>query len=213
MLVHVPMFIHDNPERVLIIGGGDGGAAREVLKHDPEKVVIAEVDRDVVELCRKYIKIDEGAFDDGRVELKITDGKEFVKKCEKFDVIIVDSTDPVSVSMSLFDEEFFSLASEKCDVFSCQSQSPLVQKEYFYSLLKNSSAFKNRRIYLSYVPTYPLSLWSFLLAGSKLDIEFDELKARFRDREIKTKYYNPEIHFASFSLPEWLKEELKDVLK
>ncbi len=211
MLVHVPMLSHPNPKNVLIIGGGDGGAAREVLKHNPDRVVIVEIDEKVIELCKNYLKIDDNALSDERVEIVIFDGKEFLKKAKDFDVIIVDSTDPSPVSMSLFDEEFFSLAKDRCDVFCCQSQSPTIQLNYFKEILKNSKVFENRKIYISYVPTYPLGLWSFLIAG-ELSLNFKKINRRYRKRKIKTIYYNPEIHISAFNLPNWLKEVVDDVL-
>ncbi|RLI82305.1 spermidine synthase [Archaeoglobales archaeon] len=205
MLVHVPMLTHPSPKKVLIIGGGDGGAVREVLKHNPDKVTLVEIDSNVIDMCKRFIGIDEGSLDDARLDIVVDDGKKFLEDSEEFDVIIVDSTDPVNVSITLFDEDFFDLASRKCSVFCCQSQSPLIQRDYFRMILKNSVSFKKRRVYLGFVPTYPLGMWSFLLAG---DIErfYEE---RFWMIEGKTKYYNPGIHKSAFSLPEWLKEEVK----
>ena len=205
MLVHVPMLTHPSPRNVLIIGGGDGGALREVLKHEPSSVTLVEVDKSVIELCRKHIGLDAGAFDDERVEVVICDGKDFLRRSGRFDVIIVDSTDPVSVSATLFDSEFFSLAAEKCDVFCCQAQSPLVQKEYFRMILKNSMNFEQRGIYIAYIPTYPLALWSFMLAGD-IDNYYEE---RFDNLKGRTKYYNPDVHRAAFRLPEWLRVEVE----
>ncbi len=208
MLVHVPMLTHPNPRRVLIIGGGDGGALREVLKHNPEEVTLVEIDKSVIDLCRKYVGLDRGAFEDDRVEVVIEDGLKFLKTCKMYDVVIVDSTDPVSVSSTLFDVEFFEAASKKCDVFCCQAQSPLIQKEYFTTLLRNSKPLGKRRVYLSVVPTYPLALWGFLIAG---DVE-KFYEDRFKILKGKTKYYNPEVHRAAFSLPEWLKREVSECI-
>ncbi len=208
MLVHVPMLTHASPRNVLIIGGGDGGALREVLKHDVTKVTLVEVDRSVIELCREHVRIDAGSFTDDRVEIVIRDGKDFLADCGRYDVIIVDSTDPVSVSATLFDKEFFDAAAAKCDVFCCQAQSPLIQKEYFSMLLRNSKAFGSRKVYLGYVPTYPLGLWSYMIAGD-IDGFFEE---RFEKIRGKTRYYNPEVHRAAFALPEWLRKEVEDVL-
>ena len=113
MIVHVPMMIHSNPRRVLIIGGGDGGAAREVLRHpNLEKFVMVDIDEDVVKGCAKYMpSLNNGAFEDSRLELIIGDGIEYVKNAAdaSFDVIIVDSTDPIpgSVGEILFTEDFY----------------------------------------------------------------------------------------------------------
>ncbi len=206
MLVHVPMLSHSDPKKVAIVGGGDGGALREVLKHDVERAVLVDIDRNVIDLCRKYIGIDKKAFEDERVEVVISDGKEFLANCERFDVVIVDSTDPVGVSDTLFDKEFFELAAKKCGVFCCQSQSPLIQKEYFKKLIENSRVFGKRKVYTSCIPTYPLALWSFIIAGN---FDFGRLEERFERLRGKTKHYNPEVHKAAFALPEWLKKEVE----
>lgn len=114
MIVHVPMLTHPDPRRVLIIGGGDGGSAREVLKHpNLEKAVMVDIDGDVVEACRKYMPgLSNGAFEDPRLELIIGDGIQYVKDAAdgSFDVIIVDSTDPMDDSPGavLFTDEFYS---------------------------------------------------------------------------------------------------------
>ena len=208
MLVHVPMMMHPSPERVLIIGGGDGGAAREALKHDVEHIKMVEIDRNVVEMCREYIGIDEGALDDRRVEIVYMDGMDFVKGCrEKFDVIIVDGSDPEAMSIPLVSKTFYSECSRLCDLFVTQSQSPFLQEKYFRSVLENSSSFPHRRIYLSFMPSYPSGMWSFMIASpEKIKLDEGELEERWRERGIKTRYYNPAIHTASFALPCWVEK-------
>ena len=211
MLVHVPMITHSSPEKVLIIGGGDGGALREVLKHEPDRVVMVEIDREVVEVCRKFIGIDDGAFEDERVELRIEDGIEFVRRCakegEKFDVLIVDGTDPSPTSMSLFSREFYTLCSKISDVFCTQSQSPALQPMEFRAVMRNADVFERRAVYTSCIPMYPGGLWSFLIAGKvRLRIGEDELKRRFRRIKGKVKHYNPSLHISAFSLPGWMRK-------
>ncbi|MFN3383620.1 MAG: spermidine synthase [Archaeoglobaceae archaeon] len=208
MLVHVPMNSCKKAKKVLIIGGGDGGALREVLKHEVEEVALVEIDRNVIELSKKYLRIDNGAFEDPRVEIVIGDGRKFVENCESFDVIIVDSTDPVGVSDPLFDKDFFAICAEKSKVFCSQSQSPLVQRDLFRKVLRNSACMMNRKIFVSTIPTYPLSLWSFIISGEH---SFRYVKRNFRKIEGKTKHYNPNVHFSAFMLPEWLKKEVEDV--
>lgn len=207
MLVHVPMNSCKKTRKVLIIGGGDGGALREVLKHKVEKVVLVEIDKNVIEICKKYLGIDSGAFDDPRVEVVIEDGRKFVENCENFDVIIVDSTDPVGVSDPLFGRDFFAICKEKSRVFCSQSQSPLIQRELFRKLLRNSAVMSRRRVFISTVPTYPLSLWSFIISG---DYSFRYVKRNYREIMGRTKHYNPEVHFAAFMLPEWLRKEVEN---
>ncbi len=208
MIAHVPMLTHPNPRKVLIIGGGDGGTLREILKHDVREVVLVEIDEKVVELAKKHLRIDAGAFEDERLTLHFEDGKRYVESCDKFDVIIVDSTDPVGVSDTLFSGEFFDAAAKKCDVFCCQAQSPLIQKEYFRAVLRNSKAFRKRKVFTSVVPTYPLALWAFLLAGD-VDRFYEE---RFKILRGKVRHYNPEVHKAAFALPEWLRREVEECI-
>ena len=208
MLVHAPMMMHPSPKKILIIGGGDGGAAREALKHKPEKVKIVEIDRAVVEMCRKYIGIDDGALHDERVEILYMDGMDFVRNCrEKFDVVIVDGSDPDAASMPLVSKQFYSECSRICDIFATQSQSPLFQKDYFRAVMENSSSFSHRRIYLSFVPSYPSGMWSFMIASmNKMELNRKDIEKRYEERGLKTKYYTPAIHLASFVLPRWLEE-------
>ena len=210
MLVHVPLLMHPNPEKILIIGGGDGGALREALKHKPKEIKMVEIDKEVVEACKRFLGIDNGAFDDEKVKIVFDDGTKFVKNCgEKFDVIIVDGSDPDAVSKPLISKEFYANCRKLCDVFVTQSQSPFLQNEYFEAILKNSNAFEQRRIYLSFVPSYPSGMWSFLIAGKNLILDLETIKKRYEERKIKTFHYNPELHIASFSLPNWLKELIK----
>jgi spermidine synthase len=211
MLVHPAMIMHEDPSKVLVIGGGDGGTVREVLKHDPEEVVMVEIDREVIESCRRFIGIDRGALDDGRVTIINEDGVEFVKGSdERFDVVIVDGTDPNPVSRSLVSKEFYASCGRISDYFVTQSQSPFIQREYFEAILKNAR-FENRRLYIGFVPTYPLGLWSYLLGSNnrKIELDLDTIRERFEERRIDTVYYTPDVHIAAFSLPKWLEELTK----
>lgn len=214
MLVHVPMLTHPKPRKVLIIGGGDGGTAREVLKHEPDEIVMVEIDRNVVDACRKFIGVDKGALKDPHLTLLIEDGIEYVRSCkEKFDVLIVDGTDPSPASKSLFSEEFYSACARISDICSMQSQSPILQKREFQLILANTSPFAKRRVYVSYIPMYPGGMWSFLLAGDNLDAGIDEIKKRFEEREIETEYYTPLLHLAAFTLPKWLEKIVNEYIK
>ncbi|RLI80109.1 spermidine synthase [Archaeoglobales archaeon] len=214
MLVHVPLFSVDNPDKILVIGGGDGGSVREVLKHEPTEVIMVEIDREVVDACQMYIGVDEGALKDERVTVLFEDGIEFVRTSkEKFDVIIVDGTDPNPVSKNLIAEEFYRYCSKIANLFATQSQSPFVQDQYFVELIQNARrGFNFCSVYINYVPTYPLGLWSYLLASNnELNPSYAEIKRRWEERKIETKHYNPELHMASFALPEWLKKRLEKI--
>jgi|Deesub1362A_J573_1020465.scaffolds.fasta_scaffold00054_128 spermidine synthase len=214
MLVHVPLFMIDGPSKILVIGGGDGGSVREILKHEPDEVIMVEIDREVVEACQMHIGIDGGALKDNRVTVLFEDGIEFVRTSkEKFDVIIVDGTDPNPVSKNLIAEEFYRYCSKIANLFATQSQSPFVQDQYFIELIQNAQrGFNFYSVYINYVPTYPLGLWSYLLASnSELNPNYDEIKRRWEERNIETKHYNPELHMASFALPQWLKRRLGEI--
>jgi len=214
MLVHVPMLMHPNPKKVLIIGGGDGGTAREVLNHDPNEVIMVEIDQNVVEACRKYVGTDKGAFEDPRLTVLFENGIEFVKNAkEKFDVLIVDGTDPSPLSEPLFAEEFYEACSKVTDFYAMQSQSPVLQQNEFKMVIRNTRPFADRKVYLSYVPMYPAGMWSFLLASNKkIEFDLDELRKKYEERGLKTEYYTPEVHIAAFSLPKWVKEIVDECL-
>jgi len=205
MLVHVPMMMHPDPKKILIIGGGDGGAAREALKHEPDSITIVEIDKEVVEKCKEYIGIDYGALDDDRVKIVYEDGIKFVKKAGKYDVAIVDGTDPNIFSSHIASMEFYANLAHKSTIMAAQSQSPFFQKDYFKSIVKNSSFLENRKFYISFMPSYPSGLWSFMVAG-KYDMDERKIMERYRERGIKTKHYNPRLHMAAFALPNWLQQ-------
>lgn len=207
MLVHVPMNSCKKAKKVLIIGGGDGGALREVLKHEIEKAVIVEIDHNVIKLCKEHLGIENKAFEDPRVEIVIEDGRKFLEHCENFDVIIVDSTDPIGVSDPLFGKDFFELCNEKCTVICGQSQSPLIQKNYFRKMLSSSSSLRNRAVFIATIPTYPMALWSFIIGGN---YDFRYVRKNFKKIKGKTRHYNPEVHFSAFMLPEWLRKEVEN---
>lgn len=211
MLVHVPMLTHKNPEKVLIIGGGDGGSLREVLKHNPNEAILVELDRDVIDVCRKHLGIDEGAFETANVTVLVEDGMDYVISAkEKFDVVIVDGTDPNPFSQHISSAEFYEACKRISDVFATQSQSPFAQPDYFRTVLENIARVMDFRVYVNYVPSYPLGLWSYAIHAEDCP-DIEELKRRFYERNIETVHYNPEIHHASFYLPEWIKKIVNEV--
>lgn len=164
MIVHVPMMVHANPKRVLIIGGGDGGAAREVLKHpDLEKFVMIDIDEVVVNECKRHMPgINNGAFEDPRLELIIGDGIDYVKKTadNSFDVIIVDSTDPIPDSCGevLFTTEFYKDCRRVLDtngVIVTQSIMPMRYDQEIYrkSISNLQNAFTKEKTWVYLIPT------------------------------------------------------------
>lgn len=219
MIAHVPMFTHSNPEKVLIIGGGDGGTAREVLKHSMVvRCVMVEIDEVVVEACREFFPQVAGSLEDRRLELIIDDGVKFMKDTtEKFDVIIIDSTDPIGPATPLFGEEFYQ------NVRRCLSEDGIVvaqAESVFYDpgmqpklLSMNQPHFKYRSMYNFSNLTYPGGYWSFFFASKKNHPVMDFQGGRYDEyRKSQTSqafiYYNREMHKAAFALPQFQQNKL-----
>ncbi len=204
MIVHPPLLTHKAPKKVLIIGGGDGGAAREVLKHKVDEVHLVEIDEEVVKIARKYLPSVASSYENPKLHLHIENGIEFIKKNKNFDVIIIDSTDPVGPAEGLFTEEFYKdmkRALTEGGIISQQCGTPFYHPEEVCkvrSILSN--IFEYVGIYLAYIPTYPSGMWSFVMASD------EEIKLR-RHLDFKTNYFNEEIYYSSMVLPNFIKEE------
>ncbi|MFN3821658.1 MAG: polyamine aminopropyltransferase, partial [bacterium] len=166
MLVHVPMHTHPHPRKVLIIGGGDGGSLKQVIKHTSvEKVVQVEIDREVVELCRNYFPSLTSAYDHPKVQLIFQDAVEFVRQCsESFDVVIVDGSDPIGPAIGLFQEEFFENIHRILNhqgLVSGQIGSPFLNGERVKRIARLlTTIFADRAIYLVQTPTYLPGIWA-----------------------------------------------------
>ena len=218
MLVHVPLFTHPNPRRVLIIGGGDGGALRTVLQHPVEQVVMVELDREVVRAAREYLPtIHQGAFDDPRARLVYEDAYTYLERsAEPFDAVILDIPDPVGPAMRLFTPEFYRLVQRNLAsqaVIAAQSGSPWLQPEVLTRTQRAMRAhFAQVHAYLGHVPTYPAGLWSFSLAAQGLDplaLDWDAVEARFAALGLSTHYYTPAVHRVAFTLPPFVERLLE----
>lgn len=218
MLVHVPMFMHPNPKKVLVIGGGDGGSVREVLKHPTvEKVVMCEIDELVVKAAKEYLHYTANKLDDPRVELVFEDGSKFIKQFKnEFDVIIIDSTDPTAGQGGhLFTLEFYKACSEalKDDgVFCAQTEGIFYDYEWGATAYRRIKAnFPIARMYLGFMPTYPGGMWSYTFASKVgLDPVKDFNPERVRNFKEPLRYYNEEIHVAAFALPTFVKKMIED---
>jgi spermidine synthase len=215
MLVHPALASRDRVERVLIIGGGDGGTLRHVLMHGVQEVVMCEIDDTVVRLCRELMPaLSDGAFDDPRAKVVIGDGAAYVAEHEGvFDAVIVDGSDPVGPAVVLFSVEFYSAcrrALRDDGVFISQTGSPMFQTDEFEMAYGNlSRAFGKAEPYLSFVPTYPGVFWSYMSAtdGAPLTAsEPDAIASRLKARGITTKLYAPDVHGASFALPPFVRD-------
>jgi len=222
MIAHVPLFTHDNPENVLVVGGGDGGTAREVLRHKKvKKCVMVEIDKAVVDACVGYIPATASELTaNSRLELKIEDAVTYVAETkEKFDVILVDSTDPIGPAAPLFGPDFYNNIKKvlKPDgIVVSQGESCWYESEMQTVLLKLlNDRFSTTKIYNFSNLTYPGGLWSFTYASDKynpLAIDEENLKNKIASSGLSFKYYNQGIHKAAFCLPTFMSDKLKDYL-
>ncbi len=218
MIVHVPLMTHPEPTSVLIIGGGDGGAAREVLKHSSvEKVIMVEIDAEVVEICKSYFPATANALKDSRLELIYADGREYLRnKEDEFDIIIVDSTEPVGPSAGLFEPEFYqgAYASLKAEgILVAQTESPFHNQDIITnSYTSLSKLFPVTKVYLAPVPSYPGGLWSFMIGSKKYQPHNNGLLQKEWQME-GCRYYTPQVHWSSFILPPFIKDFLQTANK
>src|SRR6056297_710754 len=211
MISHTAMFTHPNPERILIIGGGDGGTAREVMKHSSVKHVdMVEIDKAVVEASKLHFP-GVGDFENPKLQILYEDGIAFIKNgSDPYDVIIIDGSDPVGPAEGLFEKEFYrfcfnALAAE--GVLTTQTESPWVNS-YHPSIQKVFNAlddlFPVSKMYTCAIPLYPAGLWSMGIASKKEDPLSNATKERIYSAGAllqSLRYYNPDIHHASFALP------------
>ena len=215
MMAHTPIIAHGNARRVLIIGGGDGGMAREVLRHDAvEHVTMVEIDAGVVEFSKEYLpSLSAGAFDDPRLSLVIADGAEFVKTCQdRFDVIIVDSTDPIGPGEVLFTDTFYGRAKRLLNdggIIVTQNGVPFMQGEELTNTMRAFRAlFADATCYLATVPTYAGGPMAFGWGtdGDARATPLEVLEGRFAASGVTgLRYYTPEVGQAAFALPGYVK--------
>lgn len=219
MMAHVPLFAHGNAKRVLIIGGGDGGMLREVIKHDIDHVTQVEIDQAVVDMAIEYLpNHSAGAYDDPRLNLVIADGMDFVKDTdEKFDVIISDSTDPIGPGEVLFTDNFYAQA-KRClnpgGIMATQNGVPFFQKDEVQTTYKRmGQQFEDMGFYVAPIPTYYGGFMTFAWGtdSAARDVSQEEIAARFEQAGIKTRYYNPAIHKAAFALPQYVVDAICEV--
>jgi spermidine synthase len=212
MVAHVPLFTHPNPKNVLVVGGGDGGVIREILKHPSvEKATLVEIDGKVIEYSKKYLPTIAGALDDSRVDVQVDDGFMHIAKSEnEYDVIMVDSTEPVGPAVKLFEKGFYegiSKALKEDGIFVAQTDNPWFHSELITKVFRDvKEIFPITRLYTANIPTYPSGLWTFTIASKKYD-PLEVKDSRFHD--IETKYYTKDLHKAAFSLPKFVGDLVK----
>lgn len=215
ILTHLPILAHGNCTDVLVVGGGDAGIAKEVLKYPNTKCTLVEIDAGVVKFSKQYLQhICEDTFENDRLNLVIEDGCKFVKETnEKYDVIIIDSTDPIGPGKVLFTKEFYTDCKNSLSeggILVTQNGLPFTQP---WELKSSVGYFKDLftigTCYTASIPTYVGGPMAFGFATDNTEahnIDLETLKTRFLSLNIKTKYYNPEVHKAAFALPNYIRE-------
>lgn len=216
MMAHIPLFAHPNPERVLVIGGGDGGVLREIARHSCVKEMdICEIDEDVINVSKEFLPWMACGFNDPRVTVNVMDGSEFIESRQQYyDVIIVDSSDPIGPGEALFKEPFYlGLKSALRDngIVVTQAESIFLHKDFVANLMKMA-----RKLFPVFgyagmmIPTYPGG--SIGLCAASLGVQVKE-PARLPDKALveQFKYYSPELHRSSFVLPRFASELLKNI--
>jgi spermidine synthase len=218
MLVHPPLFVHPSPKRVLIIGGGDGGAIREAVRHEwVEQVELVEIDSMVIDICKKYLPTTSCQFDNPKVKVHIGDGVEFIKRAPEgiYDVILIDSTDPIpgGPAVGLYNADFYNnlfRVLKEDGIVTAQVASPyfdeIILRDYYLMI---SDIFPIAEIYLAFTPDYPTGMWAFSFASKRYHPIEDYDPERYLSSGIRTRYYNEKVHTAAFALPTFAWEMLK----
>jgi spermidine synthase len=217
MMAHVPLFSHPNPQHVLIVGGGDGGVLREVLRHPVARVTMVDIDGQVIALSKKFLpSLSAGAFEDPRANVIVGDGVQFVADTkDRFDVVIIDSTDPVGPGEGLFTRAFY----QRCAAILSNGGIVITQNgvPYFQSeeLIRTAQRFDGvfayHGFYLIAVPTYFGGFMALGWASNVTDMARSPSTAaadRITTAALKTRYYNAAIHQAAFALPQFVQDLL-----
>jgi len=219
MIAHVPMCVRPDASDILVIGGGDGGTVRELLRYPSVRHIdLVEIDEKVVEVCRRYLPTVAGELGDPRVGIHYEDGLRFVRKpVGVYDLIIVDSTDPFGPGEGLFTKEFYGncfKALKDDGIMVNQHESPFYEQDAYAMQRMHRrivTSFSISRVYQAHIPTYPSGHWLFGFASKKYHPVEGVDFARWKSLGIKTRYYNTQLHAAAFALPNYVEEMLEDV--
>lgn len=201
-----------NRKKALIIGGGDGGTARELTKYNFEKIIEVEIDEIVVENSKKFLDFTACGYNDNRVEVIIGDGVEFVKNTkEKFDLVVIDSTDPFGAAEGLFSGEFYNNVYNilnKDGIVVAQAENPYYNPDWFLKSRKNmQKAFGDNTLnYCAFIPTYPSGMWLFSIGYKDINSHYFFDEELYKSKSQTFRYYNSQIHKACFALPQFVLE-------
>ena len=219
MVVHVPMAVHPNVKRVLVLGGGDGGVARELAHYNEIEIIdVVEPDKMFVDVSRKFFPNNAVGLDDVRVRIHYEDGLRFLRKCsDQYDLIINDATDPLGHEAGLFTKEFYGncyKALHADGIMVNQHESPFYTQDAYAMQRAHKrivSSFPISRVYQAHIPTYPSGHWLFGFAAKKRHPVKDVDFAHWNALGLKTRYYNTQLHAGAFALPNYVEEMLRDV--
>lgn len=216
--VNIPYYTHGNVSSVLVIGGGDGGIIRELMRHkDIQRVVLVELDEEVVTFSKKHLPfLSQGAFEDSRLSLHIADGATYIKQSdEQFDLILIDSPDPVGEALSLFTKEFYKDCQKHLKeggIFVNQAGVPFMQPDELQLVSRGlKGAFTHSRFFYSTIPTYAGGQMAFGFASdSDYRMKTKEIAQRIKKEGLSFRYYNAKVHKASFASSEYIINLLKE---
>lgn len=217
MITHVPMAVNPKAKKILVIGAGDGGTVRELVKYEHiKRIDMVEIDKMVVDVCREYLPKTANKLDNERVHIYYEDGLKFVRsKTNEYDIVIVDSTDPFGPGEDLFTREFYGNcfnALKDDGILVNQHESPYYEADAKATARANKqlrAVFPFATVYQLHIPTYPSGHWLFGFASKKYN-PVEDLKAdEWNKFGIETRYYNTELHKGSFALPNYVKDLIK----
>ena len=219
MITHVPMAVHPDAKRILVIGAGDGGVIRELCRYDSvEHIDMVEIDEAVVAVCKAFLPQTACAFDDERLHIHYQDGLRFVRGCtNQYDIIIVDSTDPFGPGEGLFTKEFYGncfKALKDDGIMVNQHESPFYSEDALAMKRAHKrivESFSISRVYQAHIPTYPSGHWLFGFASKKYHPVRDLNARAWKKLGLVTRYYNTNLHKGAFYLPNYVEELLKNV--
>ena len=219
MIVHVPMAVHPKVRKVLVIGAGDGGVVRELVRYaDLEQIDMVEIDPLVVEVCKKYLPQTACRLDDPRLHIYYEDGLRFVRsKEDEYDLIIVDSTDPFGPGEGLFTREFYGncyKALKEDGIMVNQHESPFYPEDAVACQRAHKrivESFPISKVYQAHIPTYPSGHWLFGFASKKYHPLKDLRETEWNMRGIRCQYYTTTLHKGAFYIPAYVEELLKNV--
>jgi len=219
MMVHVPMAVMPDAKRILVIGAGDGGVVRELVRYDTvESIDLVEIDPLVIEACREHLPSTAGKLSDKRVRIYYEDGLKYIRRFEnEYNIVIVDSTDPFGPGEGLFTKEFYGncyKALKDGGIMVNQHESPFYANDAQAMQRTHKRIFRSfpvSKVYQAHIPTYPSGHWLFGFASKLLHPVGDLQDVKWNSLGIKTRYYNTRLHAGAFALPTYVEELLRDV--